>query len=276
MSPGPRRTPGSVKRLPISVVIPCYRCKATLQRAVASVTGQSSLPGEVILVDDGSDDGTLDLLREIQDESGADWVTVMALSENQGAAVARNAGWNAASGEYVAFLDADDAWHPRKLEIQYAFMQSHPEVALSGHAHERIAGSELLDRPLENPGYRFVSKTQLLLSNRFITPAVMVRRKVPQRFLESARHMEDHLLWLEIISTGAKVARLNESLAFVYKDPFGESGLSANMLEMEKAELRNYRLLGKKGAIGAATMLFLCGYSLAKFARRMLIVRFGP
>lgn len=263
-------------RASVSAVIPCFRCGGTIRRAVTSVVRQSLVPAELILIDDASGDGTLGVLLDLQREFGRHWVKVVALDINCGPASARNAGWNAASGEYIAFLDADDTWHPRKLEIQYAFMQAHPEIALSGHTHERMAGSEPLDRPLGKPGYRFVSKTQLLLSNRFITPAVMVRRNIPQRFLESARHMEDHLLWLEIISTGAKVARLNEPLAFVYKGPFGESGLSANMIEMERAELRNYRLLGKKGAIGVATMLFLCGYSLAKFARRMAIVRFGP
>ncbi|MGB5080838.1 MAG: hypothetical protein WBO23_08855, partial [Burkholderiales bacterium] len=132
-----------------------------------------------------------------------------------------------------------------------------------------------LDRSPANPGYRTVTRSQLLLSNRFITPSVMLRRDLPHRFLEGARHMEDHLLWLEIASTGARVARLNEPLAFIYKRPFGESGLSAHLFAMEKAELENYRLLRKKGTIGIATMLALCGYSLAKFVRRLLIVRLG-
>jgi glycosyltransferase involved in cell wall biosynthesis len=275
LSANSRRSPLDAERVPVSVVIPCYRCKGTLRRAIASVAGQSTRPVEVVLVDDGSDDGSLGLLRDIQHELGEDWVKVIALGQNRGAGPARNAGWSVATGRYLAFLDADDAWHPRKIEIQYSFMESNPGVALCGHAHAQIAHDEPLDRPPSNPGYRTVTRSQLLLSNRFITPSVMLRRDLPHRFLESARHMEDHLLWLEIASTGAQVARLNEPLAFIYKRPFGESGLSSHLFAMEKAELENYRLLKRKGAIGIATMLALCGYSLAKFVRRLLIVRLG-
>ena len=275
MSTGPSRSPSGAERTPVSVVIPCYRCKATLRRAIASVAGQSARPAEVVLVDDGSDDSSLGLIREVQHEFGEAWVKVIALDENRGAGAARNAGWNIATGRYVAFLDADDTWHPRKIEIQYSFMESNPGVALCGHAHARIADGEPADRPPKNRGHRAISRMQLLLSNRFITPSVMLRRDLPQRFLEGGRYMEDHLLWLEIASTGAQVARLNEPLAFIYKKPFGESGLSAHLFAMESAELGNYRLLRKKGAIGVATMLVLFGYSLAKFVRRLLIVRLG-
>jgi len=275
MRPSPGRSLLEAERIPVSVVIPCYRCTATLRRAIESIAGQSALPAEVVLVDDGSDDDTLDLLREIQREFGEDWAKVIALGENRGVGAARNAGWNSATGRYVAFLDADDTWHPRKIQIQYAFMEANHEVALSGHAHLRIADGEPLDRPLVRHGHRVVSRARLLFSNRFITPSVMVRRSLPQRFLEGARHMEDHLLWLEIASSGARLAYLEEPLAYIYKSPFGESGLSAQLIEMEKSELGNYRLLRKKGTIGVATMFVLCGYSLAKFARRMLIVRIG-
>jgi glycosyltransferase involved in cell wall biosynthesis len=263
------------KRLPVSVIVPCYRCAATVRRAFASIAGQVSPPAQVILVDDGSRDGTLDVLRDIRRSHGEDWVTVIALKENRGAASARNAAWNVASGEYVAFLDADDAWHPRKLEIQHAFMSSRTDIALSGHGHARIADGAPLDSPLASHGYRMISFGQLLLSNRFITPSAMVRRDIAQRFLEGARHMEDHLLWLEVASSGARVARLDENLAFVYKRPFGAAGLSASLSAMEKAELANYRLLRKKGAISAAAMWLLQGYSLAKFARRLLIATFA-
>ncbi|HKW38412.1 MAG TPA: glycosyltransferase family 2 protein [Burkholderiales bacterium] len=261
--------------LPVTVIVPCYRCAATVRRAVASIAGQVSQPAQIVLVDDGSRDGTLDVLRDLQRSYGKGRVDVVALGENHGAASARNAGWKAASGEFLAFLDADDAWHPRKLEIQYAFMRSHPDISLCGHAHARIADGAPLNRPLTDSGYRMVSLAQLLVSNRFITPSVMVRRDVTHRFLEGARHMEDHLLWLEIAAGGARVTRLNETLAFIYKRPFGASGLSAHLVGMEKAELRNYRLLRERGMIGATAMWILQGYSLAKFARRLLIAAFA-
>ena len=261
--------------LPVSAVVPCYRCAATVRRAVASIAGQTSRPAQVILVDDGSRDDTVDVLRDLRRSYGESWVTVVALDENRGAASARNSGWNIASGEYIAFLDADDAWHPRKLEIQHAFMRARPDISLCGHAHVRIAEGAPLDTPLHTPGYSAISFGQLLLSNRFITPSVMVRRDIAQRFLESARHMEDHLLWLRIAASGARVARLDETLAFIYKPQFGATGLSANLADMERAELGNYRRLREEGSISAATMWAMQAYSLAKFARRLFLAAFA-
>jgi hypothetical protein len=246
-----------------------------VRRAVASIAGQVSRPAQIILVDDGSRDDTLDVLRDLRRGFGESWVTVVALEENRGAGSARNAGWSIASGEYVAFLDADDVWHPRKLEIQYAFMRARPDISLCGHAHARITEGAPTDTPLRKPGYSAISFGQLLLSNRFITPSVMVRRDIAQRFLEGARHMEDHLLWLQIAASGARVARLEETLAFIYKPQFGAAGLSAELADMEKAELGNYRLLRKEGSISGATMWAMQAYSLAKFARRLLLAAFA-
>ncbi len=239
-----------------------------------SVASQSLLPAELILVDDGSGDGTLAALSALQEEFGSDWIKVVSLPENSGAGDARNAGWKTASGRYIAFLDADDVWHPRKIEIQHAFMEENTDIALSGHAHRQIKAGEPVGDTLERPGFRRISFRDLLLSNRFVTPSVMVRDSVPCRFLPGSRYMEDHLLWLEITAGGAGAARLNEVLAFIYKSPFGESGLSARMFEMEKAELANYWRLRHKGALDLAAALGLSTYSLAKYVRRMLLVLF--
>jgi len=262
----------AVDRVSVSVVIPCYRCVGTIRRAVASVAEQSLLPAELILVDDASGDGTLNALRALQRDFGEDWVKVLALRENVGAGSARNAGWNAASCKYIAFLDADDVWHPRKMEIQHAFMQAHPEVALSGHAHRRIADGESVDAALMQQGFRMVSRWELLLSNRFVTPSTMLRRDVTQRFQAGRRYMEDHLLWLEIASGGLKVVRLTDVLAFTYKAPVGDSGLSARTWEMRKAELSNFWYLYRTERLGFVATVALCGYSLAKHMRRVLFL----
>ena len=251
-------------RAPVSVIIPCFRCRETIRRAVASVARQTHIPDELILIDDASEDGTLAVLRDLQREFGERWLKVIALQENSGPATARNAGWDAATGRYVAFLDADDAWHPRKVEIQFAFMEARPEVALCGHAHRRLRDGDPLDTPLARPGFSAVSLSALLLSNRFATPSVMVQREVPHRFLPGKRHMEDHLLWIEIALDGRRIARLDEVLAFTFKRPVGVSGLSASPWAMRKAELANYWTLHGSGRLGLAATLALCAYSLGK------------
>lgn len=257
---------------PVSVVIPCYRCSATIGRAVESIAKQTQNPAEVILVDDASDDGTWSVLQEIA-RVYPGWITVLQLNKNQGAASARNAGWEVASQPYIAFLDADDAWHSRKIEIQYAYMNSHPEVLLSGH-HYRVVkqADQLPDWEIGLlVGSQLISKWIMLLSNRFTTPSVMLRRDVPNRFLPGKRHVDDHLLWLELICQGHKMVKLSAELVSIYKPLYGSSGLSAQLWLMEKGELETYKQLYDQALINLIQWLGLSLYSLLKFVRRLLV-----
>ena len=264
---------------PVSTIIPCYRCTGTIERAVASVAGQSRPPAELILVDDASGDGTLERLRALADKHPPGWIKVIALSENRGAADARNAGWQAATQPYVAFLDSDDAWHPRKIELQHGFMASHPQVALCAHRHEILDSAQVPQTEVGDFTAETISKASLLMSNNFFAPTMMMlKRDVPHRFLSGRRHVDDHLLWLQILCAGLPFVRLSAKLAYTYKQPFGEGGLSGQLWQMEKAELANYWILRRNGSIGMPAALGLTVYSLAKFARRVAMVsvrRFG-
>ena len=124
----------------VSVVIPCYRCADTIARAVTSIAEQTSRPAEVILVDDCSGDDTLATLYELQAEYPQGWVKVIESPKNAGPGTARNLGWEAATQAYIAFLDADDSWHPQKIEMQYGWMSKNPEVALTGHTCQQLIG----------------------------------------------------------------------------------------------------------------------------------------
>lgn len=103
----------------ISVVIPAYNSGGTIQQAVASARAQTRPPREIIVVDDASTDDTLEKLDAI---AGPDLVVLRSRS-NRGGGAARNRGIQAARGDLVAFLDADDLWAPSKLEIQTARLQ---------------------------------------------------------------------------------------------------------------------------------------------------------
>lgn len=103
----------------ISVIIPSYNRAGILPMAIDSVLGQTYRDIELILVDDGSTDGTEDLIRSIKDSR----LRYIKLEKNGGACRARNTGIDAAKGEYLAFQDSDDRWHPDKLERQLRFLQ---------------------------------------------------------------------------------------------------------------------------------------------------------
>ena len=256
---------------PVSVVIPCYRCAGTLARALASIAAQTVLPMEVILIDDGSGDSTRSLMRELSNEYSHEWIKLVLGDQNSGAASARNAGWAIATQPFIAFLDADDAWHPQKIEIQYTYMQANPDVALCGHGRRLLAEGVVLNWDLTPGEAQTIGKWSLLLSNQFVTPSALVRRDVSPRFNAKQRHMEDHLLWLEILFGGARVVKLGVDLAAIFKEPFGVHGLSAQLWLMERGELGNYQSLYRKGFLKTYQFVGLVAYSIFKFARRVLI-----
>lgn len=255
----------------ISVVIPCFRCAKTIQRAIDSVVQQTQRPVEVILVDDASDDNTLSVLHAIEKQY-IGWVKVIALNQNQGVANARNVGWSVATQPYIAFLDADDAWHTSKIKIQYKFMQENPEVVMSGHDVKIITDDTQLDWLINVNAVTYISQKKILISNPFVTPSIMMRKNILFRFDSTKRYMEDHLLWLQMVFDNQKVAKLNLTLVALYKQAYGISGLSSNLWAMEKSELHNYLLLFKSKKICFIVLVLIILYSMSKYLRRLLIV----
>lgn len=108
----------------ISVIIPSYNYGRFIAEAIESVLAQTLLPDEIIVVDDGSTDDTEEILKRFGDK-----ITYIK-QENAGVCAARNRGVTASSGEYIAFMDADDIWHPTKLEKQMAKFAEDPDIGL--------------------------------------------------------------------------------------------------------------------------------------------------
>lgn len=257
----------------VSVIIPCYCCSKTIDRAVSSVANQTVLPKELILVNDASTDDTIDVLKVLKKQYG-DWIKIVDQQINVGAGSARNAGWSLATQPYIAFLDSDDAWHPKKIEIQYQYMKDNFNVTMSGHLFRELP-QNTMDKLNWDVDLKLVKKVtwmQLLLKNHFVTPSVMLKRDIPFRFLDGRRHVEDYLLWLEIVGARLLAVKLHADLAAVYKPMFGASGLSSNMWLMEKAELSNYQYLFQQKKIRLFQYAFLQLFSIAKYLRRLLIV----
>ena len=109
----------------VSVIMPAYNTAQYIGDAIDSVLNQDYPNKELIIIDDGSTDGTVDIIRRYEPA-----VTLLT-QKNQGSAVARNAGLDAARGDYVAFLDSDDIWLPGKLTAQVTYMEQHPQIGMS-------------------------------------------------------------------------------------------------------------------------------------------------
>jgi len=260
----------------VSVVIPCYCCIETIGRAVDSVVNQTQLPKQLILVDDGSpDEGkTLQMLNYLKGKYSKYFqIDVISLDENQGVSTARNTGWDMVTESYVAFLDADDSWHPKKIELQYQWMMKHTGCVLSGHRCGIWSNGKNSIEALSKDVTR-IGKLSMMLKNPFSTPTVMLKSNIPYRFRVESLYAEDYLLWQQILYSGNKVVRLELELAYVHKELYGDEGLSSHMWAMEKADILNYWILRRQSLIGLIAASCLTVYSFMKYIRRIIVVNF--
>lgn len=176
----------------VSVVIPTFNRLSLLGEALKSVREQSLPPRQLLVVDDGSTDGTWDWL---QAQKGL----IALRQENRGPAAARNLGASAAETEYLAFLDSDDLWLPQKLEIQTAFLEENPEYGFC-QTEEIWFRDGVRVNPMKKHAKPSGQVFEACLSRCLISPsAVMFRREFFQElggFDESFEVCEDYELWL--------------------------------------------------------------------------------
>lgn len=221
----------------VSVVIPAFNADWCVARAIDSVLAQVFDGCELIVVNDGSTDATADVLRRYGDQLR------VVDKPNGGLSSARNAGIRAARGRYVAFLDADDAWLPGKLERQVALMASRPELSFCSTA-ARIEGpaGEALGEWRCGCGGRPALEA-IFEENAHVAgsgSAVLARREALDRaggFDESLRSLEDIDMWMRLAAIG-DYACVDEPLAIILKRP---DSMSRNLGVMRSAAIEVMR-----------------------------------
>jgi glycosyltransferase involved in cell wall biosynthesis len=179
----------------VSVVIPSYNCAKFVTEAVESVLGQTYPVHELLVIDDGSTDDTKVQLEPYANRIRYIW------KENGGVSSARNRGIKESTGDLVAFLDADDVWHPRKLELQISCLQKHPEIGLIGAKTISWPDSTFPEIPTEIPELEKIPFENLVVQNYLGTSLIIIRREILDRVGEfdcQLRVAEDHDLWLRI------------------------------------------------------------------------------
>jgi glycosyltransferase involved in cell wall biosynthesis len=262
-------SPLHMKSNSVSVIIPAYNAERTIRRALDSVENQTLLPNEVIVVDDCSSDQTNTIIREYMKNSQLN-IRHEIQSVNTGAGSARNSGWLLASEKYVAFLDADDMWHPKKLEIQFTAMEDSDNCTMSCH-YRHVTESEVwTDVQLVSSNQRFFTFRDFLLRNRCATPSVMVKREISSRFHPGKRFAEDYLLWLQVSALYGPVLFIDLPLVHCSNPIYGGSGLSGSLRQMQLGESSAFLQLKKDGLISAPGYVFYVIWSYSKYIFRQL------
>lgn len=186
----------------VSVIIPVYNGERFLSEAIESVINQTYPNWEIIAINDGSTDRSMEILKHYKSKLSS--LIHVINQENLGPSVARNSGIKKAKGEYIAFLDYDDLWLSEKLEKQVKFLESNNEISLIYCDCYIIDNNSNIEKDTYSEKTKFIKGKifKKLLSNNFIpTSTVLLRKKVLDDvglFNLEYKISQDYDLWLRI------------------------------------------------------------------------------
>ena len=206
----------------VSVLIAAYNAEAHLERAVRSALDQTDPPHEVLVVDDASTDGTRALARRLAEEHPA--LRVLEVDTNSGPAHARNVGLDAATGDWVAILDADDAFTPGRLSALVTVGEAErTDVVVDNFVFVSAAsGAMRPSRIPSGPGHEVVDRYRFFQAARAFNYAPtwtllqpLLRREFvdahPVRYPTESRHGEDFLFMCDLLLHGARCIRVRDA-----------------------------------------------------------------
>lgn len=228
----------------VSIVTPLYNCSQFLCKTIESVRSQSFEDWEMILVDDCSTDGSLLIAQRYAGQDRR--IKVLQLAENSGAAVARNAALEAATGRFIAFLDSDDQWVPTKLEVQLQFMLERG-VAFSYAAYEKLDGKGKVVGTVGVPE-RLSYSDLLKVSSIGCLTAVYDTAQLGKVYMPLIRKRQDLGLWLLILKQIPYAYGVQEVLG---RYQMRSDSISANKCSAAKYTWRLYRDVEKLKFISA-------------------------
>lgn len=257
----------------ISVIIPIYnieRYKDIFIDRIKQIE-RDDLIKEIIMIEDSSTDKTKDILEQYLSDYSPK-IIILFNQFNSGPAYSRNVGIKIASGDYIAFLDSDDNWHPHKTKIQIELMKE-SECLISGTRHVVLEEKQKIPQiRIGDIDKKKISWPAVLFSNPFCTPSVILHSSLINKYLfdNKLKYSEDFNLWIKIIREHDALL-IQEPLTFTYKhDYLGHTGsLSSNLVAMQKGELKSlYSILIKTRS---PFVILAIIYSCIKYLRRILI-----
>ncbi len=227
----------------ISCIVPVFNGERYLKEALDSIRAQTYRPLEIIVADDGSTDGTAAIVAGYGEEVRYLWQT------NAGPAAARNLGLRAVQGEFVAFLDADDLWHPEKLARQMARFEARAELDMCFTHARNFWVPELSE---EAARYKDHRRSQAVPG--YTTTALLARRTLFEevgQFSPALQHADDTEWFLRATERGAVMELLADTLVYRRLHRANYSRLAAGTsreeyLQLVKASLDRRRCLNQE------------------------------
>jgi len=240
----------------VSVIIPCYRDSVTLERAIKSVLAQSYPAIEIIVVNDcspESEDINCIVARYPK-------IRYLCNEINLGLAASRNAGIAAASGDYIALLDADDEYHPEKISHQMKEME--PGIAVTcGWLNVELDGCKTVSR-LASQGIRvYRNLDQIIFRNTLNGAGLLIERSL---FLSlggydsSLRSCEDFDFWLRLLENKILIKDIGDPLYLYYNNPYGLSKDFLNISKWEAETIRRHSLRSGKSWSHSMRGMLVC------------------
>ena len=222
----------------ISVVIPTYNRIELLKRSIDSVINQTIKPSEIIIVDDGSNDGTEAMVKKKYDS------LKLITQKNKGASAARNSGIKASSGEWICFLDSDDEWKNDKLEKQINAVANNSDYKFFHSNEIWIKNGKRINQKKKHKKYGGDIFKKCLDMCRISPSSVLIEKNIFEEigfFNENLVVCEDYELWLRICDK-YEVFFIDEPLIFKYGGHQGQLSYSIDSIEYHRIKALEYLL----------------------------------
>jgi len=215
----------------VSVCMPCYNASKYINECIDSVLNQTFTDFEFVIVDDGSTDKTVQIIKTYSDSR-------IRLIENEHDFIeSLNTSIRMAEGKYIARMDADDMMMPDRLLIQYNYMEHHPHIDLLGGGFERFGSGQGFYRPPVHTNC--ITMDEMLEHDIIAHPTVMIRKdvfsKIPVLYEDNYRYAEDYKLWMTMLAHGLQLDNLPDIL-IKYRVSHTQNSVKHNKVQSKTAE----------------------------------------
>ena len=222
----------------VSIIVPMYNAEKFIGKTIESVLSQTYENWEMLIMNDVSTDNSLAVVSEFVKKD--DRIKVVNTEKNMGVVKGRNHLIDLANGKYIAFLDADDYWHNKKLEKQIKFMkEKNASISCTEYMRVRENGEKINEVVIKSE----ISYTDMLKNNYLGCLTVMYDvEKIGKRYFKELDKNEDYVLWLEIVKDVKTIYGLRENLAY-YR--VLDNSRSSNKSKTAKVRWEIYRKIEK-------------------------------